>query len=452
MASSVYNSETPSNTNGRQLPQALELHSPNKRPSWITRATSPPVTHASSKASEALTPPLTPLGPQYRRASTSADTLPLGAMSLDGLAALTSRTMEGADSEDQEKESSWEETTPQPPAKRYRLISSTSSDYEEYGRGVWSIVYRAVELSNSATSPPALLTPPTSPISISAPITNARNILAIKGPCRRDAHKVLDSEARILTYLHTSSFAERYLVPFHGYDEPAHRIIMGPVPLNLESHAKAAAKTARANLSTRTMFDPVIGTFQWAYLTTHLIAGLEFLHSKSCVHGDIKPANILLRTSSDLDGLITYVPLYTDFSSSSVTSSTTSPEQVSALTPDYTSPELLISLQKGTAVATPASDIYALAVTLLMAATGESPYTGARMDVQKLGMCKEGRPLEFARNGEQGSRVLKNREVSKVLEGAVRDVETRWSVKEWKGEAERGLIGWTVDMDTKAKM
>ena len=391
------------------------------------------------KASQALTPPLTPRKPLHRRAS-SADALPLSSISLDEPTHRKLHIMEN--SEDiQEKELSWEETKPRPPTKKYQLIGSGSSGYEEYGSGVWSVVYRAIEVSSSEPSPPTLLTPPTSPITTSNYIT-VKSLLAIKAPSRRDAHKILDSEARILTYLHASPRASNYLVPFHGYDEPAHCIVMDPVPLCLEFHIKIAAKTARANFSTSTMFEPVIGTIQWAHLATSLISGLEFLHAKSCIHGDIKPANILLRPCSDLHTPDAYTPLYVDFSSSTITSSGTSSEQVSALTPDYTCPELLNALKHGTAFTTPASDVFALAVTLLVAAIGESPYAAARMEVMKLGMCREGKPLDFARGGEQGSRVLKEREVSKVLEGAVRKLETRWSVKEWKDEAEKMLVEW----------
>ncbi len=452
MASSSCNVEHANNANGRQPLRALPPKSSNKRPSPITTAPSPPVTHAISKVSQVLTPPTTPPNPECRKASVSADVLPLDYMSLYGPLHLNPCGMEKTKSEEaqqtEEREALWEEITPRSPTTKFELIGSNSSGYEEYGRGVWSIVYRAVIVSDPEILLPALLTPPTSPVSTFTPPTNVKSILAIKAPARRDAHKILDSEARILTYLHTSSLAERYLVPFYGYDGPSHRILMGPVPLSLESHVKAAAKTARANFSTTTMFDPVIGISQWAQLATNLIAGLEFLHSRSCIHGDMKPANILLHPSSDPNMPNTYTPLYTDFSSSSITSSSGSTEQVSALTPDYTSPELLLALKGGTAFATPASDVFALAVTLLVAAIGESPYAGAKTEFQKLSMCREGKPLDFGRGGEQGSRVLKNREVSKVLEGAVKKLETRWSVEEWKEETGKVLESWMSPAST----
>ncbi len=74
------------------------------------------------------------------------------------------------------------------------------------------------------------------------------------------------------------------------------------------------------------------------------------------------------------------------------------------------------------------------------------------MEVQKLSMCREGKPLEFARNGEQGSRILKNREVSKALEGAVKGSETRWTVAEWKEEAGKALNGWMSPANTLSNL
>lgn len=231
------------------------------------------------------------------------------------------------------------------------------------------------------------------------------------------------------------------------------------------------------------MFDPVIGSVEWAYLATKLIDGLAFLHSARCVHGDIKPANVLLRPSSTFPFP---TPLYCDFSSSHIghrllcttttgseSVATTSEdnrdaddefsssddgdgdqknknndgnnntmeegveeeiEPVSAVTPDYASPELLSALHSGKATATQASDVFALATTLVMAAIGQSPYYSAgRMEVLKLSMAKEGRPLDFAQGGENGSRVMRGKLVDKVVRGGlVRDLAGRSNVWKWK--------------------
>ena len=328
-------------------------------------------------------------------------------------------------------------TEPKPYTNRYTL-------HEELGYGIWSTVYRASETPEPIETTTKLpSSPPESPLSRSIP--DCKKTLAVKQPHRRDAHKILENEARILTFLHAHAEASNYLVPFHGWDVASHSLILSAIPLNLETHAKSARK---APLTTKTMFDPVIGAAEWAHLAENLISGLAFLHGHGCVHGDIKPANILLQPYDDSK----YAPLYCDFSSSHILSSTTptKPEEVSAVTTDYISPELLSAIHNGKnnnerAVATYKSDVFALAVTILFAAIGESPYAGARIEVQKVGMAKEGLPLDFARMGEQASRVMKGRAVEKALKGALdKDVEKRLGVEAWRDAVVEVVKSWKV--------
>ena len=322
------------------------------------------------------------------------------------------------------------DAAPKPYTAEYQLE-------KELGHGAWSTVYRAlqdIEAPNSTNLPP---TPPTSPTNSMS--SSRKRVLAVKKASSRQAHKILLKEAKILTFIHSHTNAASHLVPFHGFDSAHHSIILDAVPLNLEAHAKTAT---RRPLSTKTMFDPIIGAEEWADLAEGLISGLAFLHSVGCVHGDIKPANVLLRTESS--GQLT--PLYCDFSSSHIISSAAEEkdvEEVSAVTTDYLSPELLEALSPRNterAVATYASDVFALGVTLLFAAIGDSPYAGARLASQKLGMAKEGLPVEFARRGNQASRVMKGRAVEKVLKGAlVKEAEERVAVAEWRDEI-RGIV------------
>ena len=416
----------------------------NKRPQLVSISSSPPAPLTMCKSSQALTPPVTPLRAEYKRASASADVSLASPMCLDkqdAPAELPDREMVEAELSPArakaETEPEWQNVRPQPYPGKYVLLNSTSAGIQEYGRGVWSIVYRAVEIADkvSANTP---LTPPTSPPSSPAQ-AGVNGILAVKAPSRRDAHQILEQEARVLTYLHSFPQASDHLVPFYGYDQARSSLILGPIPLNLETRAKTAGATARINFSTKTMFDPVIGAVEWTNLAVDLVDGLGFLHAASCVHGDIKPANILLHSSSTTNSL---VPLFCDFSSARVIAPSESRrgeieeeiEQVSAVTADYTSPELLTALQRRDgAIVTPASDVFALATTLLMAAIGESPYAGARTEVQKLSMAKEGRPLEFARHGDGASRIMKGKMVEKMVMGAVETrVEKRLTAVEWK--------------------
>ena len=328
------------------------------------------------------------------------------------------------------------DTPPKPYTARYQL-------HEELGHGAWSTVYRATEdvdiLKPVTDLPP---TPPTSPTT--AATASTKKVLAVKKPSGRQAHKILEKEAQILTYLHTDVDASNHLVPFHGFDSAQHSIVLDSVPLSLEVHARAAI---RRPLSTKTMFDPAVGAEEWAGLAEGLIAGLAFVHDAGCVHGDIKPANILLRPGSS-GGQLT--DLYCDFSSSHIISGTGEEEkeveEVSAVTTEYLSPELLEALSPRNtdrAVATRASDVFALAVTLLFAAIGESPYAGARMASQKLSMAKEGLPIGFARRGEQASRVMKGRAVEKALRGALaKETGERVAVAEWRAEIRRVVESW----------
>ena len=405
----------------------------NQRPQPTTSKTLPaeaPVVPVN----QLLTPPPTPPKPEIRRASASADgpeaELPIEVnLSMESAEMLESKANQAPPQETLESDAA-----PKPYTGRYRMD-------KELGYGAWSTVYRAFEnkeiLQPSTNLPP---TPPTSPTPSAT--TSSKKILAVKKPSSRQAHKILLKEAKILTYIHSHTNASRHLVPFHGFDSAQHSIILDAMPLSLEAHAKTAL---RRPLSTKTMFDPVVGAEEWASLAEGLIGGLVYLQNMGCVHGDIKPANVLLQieTSGQL------IPMYCDFSSSHIISSTDEEEnieEVSAVTTDYLSPELLEALSPRNddrAVATYASDVFALGVTLLFAAIGASPYVGARIASQKLGMAREGLPLEFARRGEQASRAMKGRAVEKALKGALaKETEKRLSAAGWRDEIREITRSW----------
>ena len=411
-----------------ELP-ALPLH---QRPKPVTMKTSS-TDIAIEKASRPLTPPHTPPKPKNVRVPVSTDRLD------------TQRPIcfnPGEDLSLQESDIVPYHEVGEAIGGQEPVVKLYSKDYrlhEELGHGAWSSVFRATEVLQPTTSDNFLLSPPTSPTNRPPPC--GAKVLAVKKASRRDAQKILEKEARILTFLHLDNETSSYLVPFHGIDRTKQSIVLDAVPLTLESHVQSSKKSP---FSTRTMFDPIIGAEHWANLAISLISGLAFLHSKRCIHGDIKPANVLLRP--DESGKLT--PLYCDFSSSRIITSAAleEVEEVSAVTADYTSPELLESLRERSetrAVVTFASDTFALAVTLLYAAIGESPYACARMDLQKLGMAKEGTPSDYARRGEQASRIMPGRAVQRTLEWSLmKDPGRRPNADEWKAKMVKISEGW----------
>nr|XP_001400375.2 protein kinase domain-containing protein [Aspergillus niger CBS 513.88] len=278
----------------------------------------------------------------------------------------------------------------------------------EFGRGLWSVVYKATPCESSK---PYLLTPP------SSPAVKARTV-AVKSPARRDAHSILDAESARLDP--------------GGYIADSHSIVMSAVPLALSTYIEEQAAVALQNKTTRTMFEPIQGMTQWHDLAKKLITGLCWLHDgPQMVHGDVKPHNILLRARSSGDDLesdhFPYEPLFADFSSAHPISNPSSPESslgtaLTALTPPFTAPELLrvSSLKSPDVAPTPESDVFSLAVTLLAAATGDLLlYPGAN-HFQRLAMAREGhRVIEFARSGPNGSRIPRNGIVEQIIKPAI---------------------------------
>ena len=401
--------------------------------SLSTNTSCPPSPPTSSHALDPLTPPTTPAKPADERASIDSGIETLMSPSASGLNNVPSLdgVRESKEFQALRKPLKKVPEEPQTYSRIYRID-------KELGQGAWSTVYSGSEQDENIM-PSALLplSPPTSPESKSQ--GRQANVLAVKIPSERMAYKILKKEACILTYLHSHNHGTSYLVPFHGYEISSHSIVMDAIPTTLENFVKS---TSRCELGNKTMFDPVIGAKNWASLAEKLIDGLAFLQSVDCIHGDIKPANILIRSN---EANSTLTPLYCDFSSARVQSSGEI-EEIPAVTKDYISPELLnllLGRNGDRAIATFASDVFALAVTLLVAAIGASPYAAVQMEIQKLSMAKEGIPIEFARQGANASRVMRGRSVAKILGPAVeKDPEERITVGAWKKVVEEVLQRW----------
>ncbi|GAM40927.1 protein kinase domain protein [Talaromyces pinophilus] len=338
------------------------------------------------------------------------------------------------------------------------IARDSNGAYIEFGRGVWSIVYKATSNMSTRRSMMMMMTPPSSPVISTYTTTSAKSsrVVAVKTPLRRDAYSILRAEAYILSRITstspTASDGEKgegeggYVVPFYGYIPSSHALVLQALPLSLSTHIETCADQARKSFSTRTMFDPV--TPNWRGLATQLIKGLDWLHTEvGVVHGDIKPHNILLRPrqpSSLEGGEMEYDALYADFSSAhfiSSPSSTSNSEEVptgeGALTPPFSAPELLTlsAMKSSSPLTTPASDIFALALTLLAAATGDVLVYSGTSAMQRLAMSREGwRALDYVRSGANASRLGRGRDgfVGRVVQrGICREVESRATAGEW---------------------
>jgi serine/threonine protein kinase len=329
--------------------------------------------------------------------------------------------------------------TDQSPSKEKTLILAFTDDLEicrdnndrslEYGRGVWSIVYKA----RSAPAKTALGTPPSSPVT-------TPQIFAVKAPLRRDARPVLKAEAQTLTRLTYTPGASRHIVPFHGFHAELGALVLSAIPLSLSTYIEEQSDVARKRQpATPTMFDPVQGPASYRDLACKLISGLNWLHDVAgVVHGDIKPQNILLRAIED-EHDFPFEPLFADFSATvDIPQDADAPldttrASMSSFTPPFTAPEMLASLTCSEMAPTPASDVFSLAASLLAAATGDLQLYSNMNHRLRLEMAKAGHQIiDFTRSGNNGNRVPRNGFVERIVKPAVvKDPAMRTSTADW---------------------
>jgi serine/threonine protein kinase len=287
------------------------------------------------------------------------------------------------------------------------LFPADQFDYEllpdrKLGSGRWSTVYLATPVlaSTNRLAPSIdMITPPTTPTrswrSNSFPESRPE-YYAVKVAANRSSIKALKEEAIIFSRLSLFSGCEKHVVPFHGYDTRNDSIVFSALPASLED--LVVNELSRLDESSRVA--------KLASILPHIAkstaTSLAWIHATNVVHADIKPANILLRPDLPvaMDRFILdvpFTPVFADFTSSFRTDVSTASSTASAMgggTYDFLSPELL---SRPFPPPSAASDVYALAITLLNIITGASPYAAARGNrFHLLEMAKAGRAIDFA--------------------------------------------------------
>ena len=334
-------------------------------------------------------------------------------------------------------DSTGENQTTESPENSIITFDGTLELEAEIGRGAWSKVYAAHEKPvkpefNLAQHP---LTPPASPASA----LSAMKCYAVKVPSHSLASAIIKQEAIILSRLAQAAQSAPHIVRFHGLDPATNSLVLSRASETLQTLASTALHAERSTANARPSTEPVIGLKPWLDISLQLARGLAWLHRAGVVHGDIKASNILLFPSTALtctlsEELPTPKAVYCDFSSARLLASDAAQVALptDALTTSYAAPELLRHCSS--AVATEASDVWALAVTLVVAATGEDPYAHVGHEMQKLGMAKEGMVLEGAETGgwRAATRVRRGGVVERAVRRALtKKVENRTGVEAW---------------------
>lgn len=289
-----------------------------------------------------------------------------------------------------------------------------TSDYERMGliaTGQWCEVYCASPRRRSGFHNVHRRRSDSGVAELGSPSTSRPHqdgsLVAIKSPNSVLARSVLESEAKILSYLSDIPGARDSVVSFLGFDPTTWSLVLEYAPRTLEIFCHPSGLDVAA----------------LRQVSQQLVSGLSFLHAANVIHGDIKPSNILLR-----ENLTSAQLIYCDFSSSWFDSpSSEMPE--SAGTYEYMAPEEI----KVDSMSTKASDVYSLGMTLLTAASGRSIYGDAPNRMILRAYAASGTPLDFNKGNIALCQKLRDSGLYQALRLVLtRTPDTRCSVMQWQ--------------------
>ena len=421
----------------RKIPPGLLLPR-----SASTPPASPTSTHPSRMGGQgprsihdsgALTPPATPISASHRKSdsissdllSTSASHIRVDSASSQTHPFQTSSLVESLTRPDHV------EVVPFPyQSVDYQIKVDENQKKKMLGTGVWSDVYLATPI-------------PAEPTSQMASKSTPPGLYAVKIPASRSARKVLTEEARILSYLGRFPDSSQHVVCFFGQDSRTDALVLEAMDGTFEAWIQRSLNVLSE--SERAEFLSAV----FPSMALSLIDSLRWMQSKSCTHADIKPGNILTR-SSTTGTWSAPKTVYSDFSSSTlqILPSDASPSPLGAGTWDYLDPSLLSSATP--AIPSAATDLWSLAITFLYLIVGASPFDALKGNpFQQREMIKQGAPLACLGYGDEG---IRNTRRLRGLEGAlgfnladwlgqvfVKDVKKRVGVDAWREEFVRGV-------------